>query len=294
MNLNQLIYFREIAKVEHFRIASEKLNISQPSLSKAIYNLEQELGVDLFNRNGRNIQLTKYGHIFLQEISKTLDDLDHNIAYMQKLSSNKGKIDIGYVSPLAINYIPNTVRNFLNHNKYTNTNFSFSQKYTSELISGLKNNDYDVVFCSYVDREQQIIFQPIIKQKLIAIMPKNHQLSKKDTIKLKDLYQYPIIGYENKSGLGKYTHKIYVENNISPNIICESPDENGIAALVGANFGVALVADVEALNNFNIIKRQIDDIELNHIVYMAYLKDNYQIPIVKKFITYITKYGTQI
>ena len=59
MNLNQLIYFVTLARLEHVTRASEKLNIAQPSLSKAISGLEQELGVDLFEKQGRNVVLTQ-------------------------------------------------------------------------------------------------------------------------------------------------------------------------------------------------------------------------------------------
>ena len=61
MNLNQLIYFASLAQLQHVTRASEKLNIAQPSLSKAIANLEQELGVDLFEKQGRNVVLTRQG-----------------------------------------------------------------------------------------------------------------------------------------------------------------------------------------------------------------------------------------
>ena len=65
MNLNQLYYFKTIAKLQNIRIASEKLNVSQPSLSVSMTNLEDELGIKLFEKQGRNVKLTKYGKIFL-------------------------------------------------------------------------------------------------------------------------------------------------------------------------------------------------------------------------------------
>ena len=66
MTLNQLTYFQKIAELEHFSRAAEELNISQPSLSRSIDTLEQELGLPLFEKQGRNVILTKYGRIFLE------------------------------------------------------------------------------------------------------------------------------------------------------------------------------------------------------------------------------------
>ena len=61
MNLNQLYYFKTLAELEHYTKAAEKLNISQPTLSHSISSMEKELGANLFEKQGRNVVLTKYG-----------------------------------------------------------------------------------------------------------------------------------------------------------------------------------------------------------------------------------------
>ena len=76
MTLNQLLYFQTISKYQHFRKAAEKLNLSQPSLSRSIASLEDELGIVLFERQGRNIRLTKYGRIFLEHTDRILQEVD--------------------------------------------------------------------------------------------------------------------------------------------------------------------------------------------------------------------------
>ena len=77
MELSQLAYFRAVARTEHFTRAAEELHITQPSLSKAIANLEGELGVPLFRRSGRNIVLTKYGEILLSHTNRIMSELKH-------------------------------------------------------------------------------------------------------------------------------------------------------------------------------------------------------------------------
>lgn len=81
---------------------------------------------------------------------------------------------------------------------------------------------------------------------------------------------------------------------MKPNIICESPDENAIASLVAENFGIALVADVEILDHFPLEKIHLANVNLRHTVYMAYMKNRYQIPAVRNFISFIQKEGTHI
>ena len=113
MTLNQLLYFQTTAKLQHFRQAATALNISQPSLSRSISTLEEELGIILFERNGRNIHLTKYGRIFLEHVDRIMSEVQTAENHMRQLAGDEGDIDIAYVFPLANHYIPHMVRRFL-------------------------------------------------------------------------------------------------------------------------------------------------------------------------------------
>lgn len=290
MTLNQILYFTIVAKYQHFRLAAQELNISQPSLSKSITNLEEELGVVLFQRKGRNVVLTKYGEIFLEHAEKILEDVRLASKTMEKYSNNAGTIDIGYVFPLAATYIPQNVKKFLKKPVNKDITFNFFQLHTAELINGLKKEKFDAIFCSYVDNEPEIQFVPILNQEMVVITPIKHPLSNLKTMDLKQLEEYSLIGYEKYSGLGKYTAHIYSLNDMHPTIKVESPDENAIASLVQEGFGIALVADVEILNNYKLHKIHLND-PLFHKVYMAYLKGQYQIPSVQSFISFIKKEG---
>ena len=87
MNLYHLRYFMVLAEMQHFRKASEKLCITQPSLSHAISQLESELGVSLFDRQSRSSVLTKEGRQFLDYVQRSLSILDDGVSVMQKASA---------------------------------------------------------------------------------------------------------------------------------------------------------------------------------------------------------------
>ena len=255
MTLNQLGYFYQAAVLQHFNQAAEKINISEPSLSRSITALENELGVTLFEKRGRNVTLTKAGEIFLEHVTQILDDVTRASNKMQQIATNGGHIDIAYVSPLAREFIPNTVRSFLSLEQNKNITFHFFQDITSMNIEGLKKGSYDLIFGSYSANEPNIEFIPIIKQDLVAILPIGHPLCKKDEIEAGDFQKYPVLGYARHSGLGKYTRNFFKEHGVLPNFICESPDENGIASLVAKDFGIALVADVDTIHRDDICIR---------------------------------------
>ena len=91
MNLQWLIYFQTIAELENYTQATKKLHVSQSNLSHAMRSLEEKLGVELFEKDGRNIRLSKYGEIFLPYVNKTLDSLDEGIAKLKEfLDPNTG------------------------------------------------------------------------------------------------------------------------------------------------------------------------------------------------------------
>ncbi|MEG1731490.1 MAG: LysR family transcriptional regulator, partial [Oscillospiraceae bacterium] len=79
MNLSQLYYFRKLAELQHYTQAAQELYITQPSLSGAISSLENELGILLFEKRGRNVWLTKYGKEFYEYVCSALQLLDEGI-----------------------------------------------------------------------------------------------------------------------------------------------------------------------------------------------------------------------
>ena len=175
MTLNQLSYFYQAAVLEHFNQAAEKMNITEPSLSRSIAALEDELGVTLFEKRGRNVILTKAGEIFLEHVSTILDDVKRAENKMHQIATDGGHIDIAYVSPLAKVFIPTIVRSFLTEKENKNITFNFFQDITSVNIEGLKKGRYDIIFGSYSPDENGIDFVPIIRQEIVAILPPDTQ-----------------------------------------------------------------------------------------------------------------------
>lgn len=84
MNLSQLYYFRKLSELQHYTKAAKELYITQPALSDAIRSLEKELGVPLFQREGRNVKLTRYGKEFSAYVHDALRELDKGIAIMHE------------------------------------------------------------------------------------------------------------------------------------------------------------------------------------------------------------------
>lgn len=156
MTLNQLYYFRTAAGQLNFHRTAEQLMISQPSLSAAIASLERELGVPLFLRKGRHLELSKYGLLYFKEVDALLGRLDSVNATLKRAARpGQGHIDVGYIAPLSPKFMPETVRAFLQQPGYEQVTFGFRELPTRELLDGLKTFLYDVVFCIYEEGEPE-------------------------------------------------------------------------------------------------------------------------------------------
>lgn len=102
MEMSQLVYFRTTAQLEHFTRAAEQLHITQPSLSKAISNLEAELGTPLFDREGKRVRLNAYGQAFLRQVEKILDLTDEAAFMIRDMKSGcRGQVRIGSSFPIT-------------------------------------------------------------------------------------------------------------------------------------------------------------------------------------------------
>lgn len=123
MNLNHLHYFRVLAKTEHYTQAANQLDITQPSLSHAIAALEKDLGCYLFEKQGRNIKLTKYGRIFYEYIDKGLQEVDLGERRLRELTSQEtdGSIWLLFI-PWAATTFPICCRAFWHSRKTARSN----------------------------------------------------------------------------------------------------------------------------------------------------------------------------
>ena len=154
MNLNQLQYFVTLAHKEHYIKAAEELAITQPSLSHAIHLLEEELNTKLFEKRGRNIVLTKYGRVFLEYVEESLRILDSGVKKTMSLTSETGgELNLAYIYTLGSVFVPKLVSDFLKQNPKLDMKFQFTVGNTTDIIQGLKEEKYDIAFCSRKEKE---------------------------------------------------------------------------------------------------------------------------------------------
>lgn len=288
MNLYHLRYFVTLAHLEHYTKAAEILTITQPSLSHAISSLEKELGVKLFEKDGRNIVLTKCGQTFLTDIEQSLDTLDSSVKRLRLAGRGEGRIDIGMLRTLN-DTVPKYVKDFLDIHPSKNIQFYFhtSTNLTSDIIRDLKDRKYDIAFCSRMENEPSIDFVPVDRQELVLIVPNGHPLADHDTIDLRETLPYPQICFSHHSGLRPVIDKLFEQCGGTPKADYFLEEEQAIAGLVSAGLGIAVVPRMSILHYMPVKMIEITEPAWERVIYMAILKNVYQAPIVQNLKAYI-------
>ena len=290
MNLNQLTYFVALAQIEHYTKAAKRLSITQPSLSHAISNLEEELEVPLFERHGRNVTLTKYGEIFLKYVQDSLHILNMGIERTKEAAKIAGgKISIGYIHTQGSEFVPKLVKGFLENLGDKRIDFHFHNDVTTSLVQDLKEEKYDVIFCSKVEGEREVNFCPVSEEKLVAIVPPDHPLAEKDSVTIKEIGSYPQISFPPSSGLYFVIRELFEKENVLPDTVFEVEEDGALAGMVAEGFGVGIVPDVSVIHQIPVKIIPIRDLEFRRYIYMGTLKNRYQSLLAEDFATYIEK-----
>lgn len=182
MTLNELKYFIELSKEKHFRKASEKCFVSQPTLSIAIKKLEEELSVTLFERRKNDVIITPIGQQILllaEDIIQKSNDIKQ---IAQEKVSQTTELKIGVIYTIGPYLLPHLISNF--HLKAKNVRLSIEENYTHELAKKLQTGELDIIVVSLPFAEPNIETLPIYDENFVAAIPIDHPLANEDSINL--------------------------------------------------------------------------------------------------------------
>lgn len=287
MNFRHLEYFVKLAENEHMRLTAEQLNTSQPNLSHAISVLEKELGVELFEKKGRNIYLTRYGKIFYDYVSSGLYQLYSGKQMLQEIASpENGQIQLGFIYTMGSSLTPLLAKKFLAISGNEHIRFSFSQGNSSDILQQLKSDDIDIAICSKIDDDSDIQFDILTEQKIIVVVPNTHPLSSKNTVTLEELAEYAFVYYNKESGLRPYIDEILHDKSIQPVVTCEVEEDHSMLGFVGCDYGVAIMPDIPSISAYPVKKLMISDKIPSRYIYVATKKNKKKTPAVQKFYDY--------
>ena len=132
--------------------------------------------------------------------------------------------------------------------KEKTVDFHFQNAATGTLIRGLKEEKFDVIFCSRAEGEKEISFVPVAEEKLVAVVPENHALAGRNTVTIEELGQYPQVTFTPTSGLYFVVRELFEKEGIVPETVFEVEEDGALAGMVAEGFGVGIVPDVPVIH----------------------------------------------
>ena len=241
MNLDYLRYFVKLAEVHHYTKAAEQLCITQPSLSHAIQELESELNVKFFVKKGRNVELTKYGRLFLPYVQQTIDTLEAGLSKLEDyINPNTGTVVMAGFPSLA-QFAPDIIVRYVSETNRVDVRLQFNQEATyKKLREQLLSGEVDLIFATEVD-DPRVASSYIGDHPVVLLVPQDHRLARFESVDLKELDGEDFIAFDPNCQLRGETDHIFGELGIHVNITTETAQDLIMSGLVASNHGVTIM-----------------------------------------------------
>ena len=244
MNTRQIEYFLAVAEELSFTRAAEKLYVSQTAVTQQIQSLEELMGVKLFKRTKKKVELTPAGQIFQAEGRQILENIDNAFIHARTVSEGMtGGIEVGF-SNYAGNLLGNSLQEFCDH--YPNVHLHFKSYNPSVLLDRLRAGELDLIFSPVFDPSVYTgcIMQKVEQISLIAVLPIQHPLSGKHHLTMKDLVQENLIlacTPDSKIGEDRMIIDSFLQAGYQPKVVDKIEDVETVLLMVNVNMGVTIL-----------------------------------------------------
>jgi LysR family transcriptional regulator, transcription activator of glutamate synthase operon len=242
MELQQLKYFREVAERQHVTRAAEKLFVSESAISRAVTQLEEELGVPLFYRQGRAVVLSPYGRLFLENVTRALGVLESGKRLLREQTEQEsGTVSLGFLHSLGIEMVPGLIKEY--RRKHPRIQFTLLVQRSGEmLMEELAGGGIDL--CLSVPGmfgQSDVRWNHLLDEELLIAMPRTHRLAARRTLSLKELSSEPFLALSPEHTLRIIFDRLCADASFVPKIAFEGMDIATLRGLIAAGLGIGLL-----------------------------------------------------
>lgn len=244
MNLHQLRFVREAVR-QNFNLtdAAKALFTSQPGVSKAIIELEEELGVDIFTRHGKRIRgLTEPGRLVLQSVELIMQEIDSLKRIGKEYAAqDSGSFTIATTHTQARYTLPRVVQAFMV--RFPKVRLSLLQGNPRQIAEMVKNDQADLAIATEsIAAVDGLITLPCYQWEHVVVVPPDHPLLKPHAVSLEEIATYPIITYDAAfAGRSRIDHAFGLRN-LKPDVLLEAIDADVIKTYVELGMGIGIIA----------------------------------------------------
>jgi len=296
VELRQIRYFIEVARREHVTEASNALHVAQSAVSRALANLEEELGVDLFIREGRNVRLTPIGRIFLghmQQAMKVIEDATQIIE--EYTDPERGTVNVGFPSSLATYMLPTAISAF--RNEYPDVKFQLHQGSYRHLKEAVVRGEINMALLGPVPADdKKLRGQILFTENVVALLPSSHRLAEAEALKLNELREDAFVLFAKGFVLRDLVINACQQIGFEPDISFEGEDIDAIKGLVSAGLGVSLVPEITLIDNLprSTVRVPIIEPQIRRSVGMVVPRDRELLPTEKLFSQFLRDFFARL
>jgi LysR family transcriptional regulator, benzoate and cis,cis-muconate-responsive activator of ben and cat genes len=277
MDLKQLRYFSAVCEAKSFVHAAERINMAQPPLSRAIQNLEQEIGVILIDRTVRPLELTEAGRFLYEQGQRLLQRAEEIKHATRALGKTKRQFfNIGFVGSTLYGFLPSIIRRF--KADFPDVEVGLSEMITLQQQAALLARRIDIGFGRLeLDEHPDIERRTILNEPLVLAVPSEHRLRNASTVWLEQVAKEPFILYPSKPrpSFADQVLELFNRHKLKPNVVIEANEIQTALGLVAADIGVTLVPQsVSRLRLGDVVFLSLADSEILSPVIMGFRRDN--------------------
>ena len=285
MNYNYLRYFSVLAQTEHYTLAAARLGISQPSLSSAIHNLEDELGgVKLFEKVGRNIRLTEEGRYYREQVDAALHQLN---TATQTLHESKVSapvvIRLGVVSGALEELVAQEITDYAKEN--ARVRFQLTESSAHVLMDMVRQEKLDMAIVDSSDRDRSLHFRMLGQRDFYVAVPETHPLAGMESIDPSQIVHEPQIVFNYN--VGKSFHEWASGKRADESVLCTVNTAQAALDLVAAGLGIAFIPNkcIHPMHGVRFLPLK----NWHQALYMCILYDKWLEPPVWDFVESLVK-----
>ena len=248
MDIQHLKYFVAVANNKSFTKAATELFISQAALSKQISNLEEKLGVDLFERKKKYIELSASGEVLFNEAVEIINKFENAIELTKKYNNHfTSSLKIGYIGPAEGEFLPLAIDAF--SKKYQETEIHIKQDNLTALTNAVQSREIDLIFAGsgagFENSHSNTVYRLLHRETFVVVFKKSHPLSQKETIEFADLSPYKFILLNTNIAKEPYSNlfKIFNIHKFHPNVIHEAENFEQLIIMLKAGIGCSIIPE---------------------------------------------------
>jgi len=285
VELRHVRYFIAVAEYLSFRKAAQQLHIAQPPLSRQIRQLEEYLGVTLFIRDKRRVELTKAGQAFLEEAKKLIVQAGHAAeAARHAQEGESGIVRIGIASGLG-GVVSKVI--FDHRKRFPTIDIECKDIFSSFQPEALCKGEIDIGFLRPPVDQLNLDCELLFEEEFVVVLPRTHRLAHRKLLKLKDIADEPLIIFDRNLSSGLYDKilSLYSRHGLTPHLIMtrvEAHEEAG-AIMVASGRAIFLGAGAivsRSVSGLDLVSVKLDEPEARIEVYAAWRRNEKSAPIL--------------